>query len=260
MVGEDALTLTGPPGIGARAGRADRSGTRGGCYTHYVCGRYALGLTSREIEMRFGIAEIDQRRPPVFPIPLPLFNVGPGRAIPVVVASDEGRSVRAMRWGFKPSWSKDKGRPAPINARAETLVERPMFRGAVAKGRCVIPASGFYEWQSAVGQRGKQPWHFRLTGGEPFGFAGLWTPGPDGQDTAAIITTSANELVGQVHDRMPVILAPDDEGDWLDIGEGPSAVLGCLRPFPAEMMEGYPVSPAVNAVANDGPELARPLS
>ena len=224
-----------------------------------MCGRYALGLTRAEAEQRYGVVDIDQKRPPV--LPLPLFNIGPGRAIPVIVETDQGRELRAMQWGFKPRWSKDGGRPGLINARGETLTERPMFRGAVARSRCVIPATGFYEWQSAGGRRGKQPWYFHLGDGQPFGFAGLWTTDRDGEDTCAIITTTPNELVAEVHDRMPVILAPDAEGEWLDREEtDPGAVLGLLAPYPAEVMTGYPVSPAVNRTGNDGPELVRPLT
>ncbi len=223
-----------------------------------MCGRYALGLTHEEILEYFGFDELDERRLPV--LPLPLFNVAPTQAIPVVVETDQARELRTMRWGFRPSWSKDGGRPAPINARGETLTERPMFRGAVAKGRCVIPATGFYEWQSVVGRKARQPWYFQLKDGGPFGFAGLWTPGPDGQDTAAIVTTAANALVAEVHDRMPVILARDAEADWLDRSEtSPSAVLGLLAPYPAEAMAGWSVSSLVSSAANDGPELVRPL-
>ncbi len=223
-----------------------------------MCGRYALGLTRREVRERFGFEEFDERS---LPPSLPLFNVAPSQAIPVVVETDQGRKLRIMRWGFKPAWTAGDGkRPAPINARAETLLERPLFRSSIGRHRCILPATGFYEWQAAAGRKSKQPWHFKLETGGPFGFAGLWTPGPDGEDTAVIITTEANQLVAPIHDRMPVILAPEDEALWLDREEtDPLAVLGSLRPYPEHLMTGYPVSPAVNRVGTDGPELVRPV-
>ena len=225
-----------------------------------MCGRYALGLTPREIEARFGITEIDQRRPPVFPIPL--FNVGPGRPVPVVVEDAEARRLRPMVWGFRPAWLRTAPkRPPPINARAETVLERPMFRGAVQRHRCVVPATGFYEWAAGQGRQ-KQPWHFKLRNEAPFAFAGLWASGgEDGEPSVLLLTTAPNHLVATVHDRMPVILQADDEALWLDPEvTDPRDVLGCIGPYPPERMTGYPVSTAVNAVGNDGPELVEPLA
>ena len=190
---------------------------------------------------------------------VPRFNIAPTQTVPVVTASAEGRNLTTMRWGFRPAWMKDARRPPPINARAETLLETRMFRGALAKGRCIIPADGFYEWAAVPGQRTKQPMHIRLKGGELFGFAGLWTEGADGPG-CAIVTTSANELVAPIHERMPVILDPADEATWLDPTEGdPLAVLPALRAYPAERMEAYSVAPLVSSVRNDGPELVRPV-
>ena len=167
-----------------------------------------------------------------------------------------------MRWGFRPAWMKDAGkRPPAINARAETILERPLFRGAVTHGRCLIPADGFYEWQWLVGRPGTQPWHFRLAGGELFGFAGIYADGPDREATCAIITTAANELVAPIHDRMPVILDPEHEALWLETDlTDPAAVLPCLRAYPPQQMEAYPVGPLVSSVRNDGPELVAPLA
>ncbi len=129
-----------------------------------------------------------------------------------------------------------------------------MFRGAVAKGRCLIPATGFYEWQAVVGAKAKRPWHFRLEDGGPFGFAGLHVAGPGSEETAAMITTLANARVAPVHERMPVILAPDAEADWLDPSEtDPSAVLGLLAPYPAELMDGYPVTRSSRPSATTAP-------
>ena len=220
-----------------------------------MCGRYTL-TDPDGVRGRFDAAdELTETRL------VPRFNVAPSQQVPIVLHTPEGRSLRLARWGFRPSWMRDGGkRPPPINARGETLLERPMFRGAVAKGRCIIPADGFYEWQALAGRPGKHPWHFRLKEGGLFGFAGLYAGG-DGEATCTIVTTTANELLAPIHDRMPVILDPDEEALWLDPDVAdPVAVLPCLRPYPAEAMEGYPVAPLVSSVRNDGPELVRPLA
>lgn len=218
-----------------------------------MCGRFTLKANTSEVAARFGALppsdiELSDR-----------FNIAPSQAVPIVVAGDERPVLRWAQWGFRPAWLKDGGRrPPPINARAETLVEKPMFRGALGKGRCIIPATGFYEWRGAGSGR-KQPWHPRLRDGALFGFAGLYAVA-DGEPGFAIVTTSANERVAPVHHRMPVILDPELEPLWLDAGvTEPAAALPCLRPYPAELMEAYPVSPAVGSVANDGPQLVLPL-
>jgi putative SOS response-associated peptidase YedK len=224
-----------------------------------MCGRYVLNLTAKDIRERFGISEfVETRVPPV----APRWNVAPSQSIPVIVEGDEGRELRPMTWGFKPAWIKGGAtRPPPVNARGETLLERPMFRTSVARHRCLIPATGFYEWQASGGGKRKQPWYFAMSDGQPFGFAGLWARGADDEGTTLIITTEPNPLVARVHDRMPVVLDPDAEAAWLDPREtDPSAVLGLLAPYPADRMVGYEVSDAVNRVGNDGPELVRPLS
>ena len=165
------------------------------------------------------------------------------------------------KWGFRPLWVKD-GKLAPINARAETVATSALFGWAVREGRCIVPATGFYEWKPVPGQKRKQPFHVRLKNGAPFGFAGLWTPGPtpDAPPTCAIITTTANELLAPIHDRMPVILDPDDAALWLDPGPiAPIKVLPCLRPLPSECMEAIPVSSLVSSPSNDGPQPIEPI-
>ena len=223
-----------------------------------MCGRYSLGITPDEVERRFGFAELVETRIP--PVP-PRWNVAPSQQVPIVVERVGGRTLQLARWGFRPTWMRDEGkRPPSINARAETLLERPMFRGALGKGRCILPADGFYEWAPVPGAKVKQPWHFRLRDGGLFGFAGLYA-GQGDEATCAIITTSANELLAPIHNRMPVILDPEDEALWLDPDvTDPSAALPCLRPYPAELMEGYTVASLVSSVRNDGPELVRPLT
>jgi putative SOS response-associated peptidase YedK len=165
------------------------------------------------------------------------------------------------KWGFRPAWVKD-GKLAPINARAETVATSGLFGWAVREGRCLVPATGVYEWKPVPGQKRKQPFHVRLKGGAPFGFAGLWTPGPtpDAPPTCAIITTTANELLAPIHDRMPVILDPNDEALWLDPGpNAPIKVSPCLRPLPSECMEAIPVSSLVSSPSNDGPQPIEPI-
>jgi putative SOS response-associated peptidase YedK len=177
-----------------------------------------------------------------------------------------GRAIRDMRWGFQPGWSKPlPGRPPPINARAETLLDRALFRDAVAAGRCIIPADGFYEWQPIPGGRRKQPMFIRLNGGGLFGFAGLWAAcrSKTGEpiQTCAIVTTAPNDLMEPIHNRMPVILRPDDEALWLDRSMRDCvAAMACLRPYPAALMEVWPVATLVNSADNDGPELVERLA
>ena len=183
------------------------------------------------------------------------YNVAPGQWIIIVRPEKGERTPAVARWGLVPSWSKDPdGGPQPINARAEGIASKPMFRGALRHGRCLIPACGFYEWKT-VGKT-KVPHFIRPTGGGIFIFAGvadLWL-GPEGElATCAIVTTEANSLMQPIHDRMPVILTPDDASAWLDPeNRHPEAL---LRPHPAEAMEAWAVGVAVGNVKNDGPEL-----
>jgi putative SOS response-associated peptidase YedK len=218
-----------------------------------MCGRYTV-RDPDSIAARFGIDDFHETKIP------PRFNVAPAQLVPVVVREPTGRALRPMRWGFQPAWMKQPKGPPPINARAETLVERPLFRAALARGRCLIPADGFYEWAARPGQRSKQPMYLRLKDGGVFAFAGLYTAAPDGELTCAIITTGANELVRTIHERMPVILEPEQEALWLDPAvTDPAAALACLRPLPGERMEMYPVGPGVSSTRNDGPQLVLPL-
>jgi putative SOS response-associated peptidase YedK len=228
-------------------------------YTLSMCGRYAL-IQSEAMELRLGIEDLDKLEEwSESRVPPPRYNIAPTQLVPVVVERPERRSLVMMRWGFKPKWMKDPKRPPPINARAETILERPMFRSSVGKYRCIIPASGYCEWQAVPGARRKQPWFYRLRDGDLMCFAGLWTEPEDGP-SCAIVTTEANGLAARVHDRMPVILRREDEGLWLDPGEQTAtAVLACLGPYPEERMEAYPVSTLVSSVRNQGPGLIEPL-
>lgn len=221
-----------------------------------MCGRYSLTAPG-QLALRF---DLDTASEPALEA---RYNIAPSQQVPVIVAHPDGRpELEWMRWGFQPAWATDARRPAPINARAETLLERAYFRSALRQGRCLIPADGFFEWQVRPGRAGKQPMYMRLNDGSIFALAGLYTPGPEGAGgTCAIITTTPNRLMEPIHDRMPAILDPLDEARWLDPDiTAPEAVLDCLRPYAAEAMSAYPVSARVNAPGNDGPELIAPLA
>ncbi len=220
-----------------------------------MCGRYTL-TAPEQLALRF---DLD---PATVPALEARFNVAPTQQVPVVRARPDGRpALELLRWGFQPAWAAESRRLAPINARAETLLERAYFRTALRQGRCLIPADGFFEWQTRPGSGGKQPMYMRLKDGRLFALAGLYTPGPDGMGgTCAIITTTPNDLMAPIHDRMPAILDPADEARWLDSDiTTPEAVLDCLRPYPSEAMMAYPVSARVNAPQHEGAELIAPL-
>ena len=168
-----------------------------------------------------------------------------------------------MRWGLIPSWAADPTIGArTINARAETAASKPSFREPLRKQRCLVPADGFYEWRRSA--KAKQPFCFEVGVGAVFAFAGLWDRwrGPDGQllETCTILTTTPNDLLADVHDRMPVILSAEHYDRWLDPGmNGVEDVLGLLKPYDAALMRRYPVSKWVNLVTNDGPECSAPV-
>ncbi len=190
----------------------------------------------------------------------PRFNVAPTQSILTIVMENGRRVPRPMRWGFQPDWMRQRGAvPPPINAKAETLVEKGMWRTALQRGRCLIPADGFFEWRSVPGRNGKQPMYVRLHGGPLFAFAGLYTPSDERGPSCAIVTTSANELMASIHPRMPVILAREAEDQWLDPEvSDPVALLACLQAYPADAMEVVPVGPQVGNVRNEGPALLEP--
>lgn len=220
-----------------------------------MCGRFSLHATSQELADGLLCAKLagfrEERR----------YNIAPGQWIIVVRPDGRERAPSLAQWGLVPTWAKDpKAGPRPINARAEGLETRPAFRGAFRHGRCLIPASGFYEWKVVAGR--KQPFFIRPRGGLGiFVFAGLYSAwaGPEGElPTCTIITTTPNELVAGIHDRMPVILGSAEQAAWLDPGYRKAAEL--LRPIPAEVMEAYPVGPAVGSPHNDSPELIEPIT
>ena len=202
-------------------------------------------------------------------------NIAPTQPIPVVRAdpwsAGGARHFILMRWGFLPGFVKDpKDFPLIVNARAETLAEKPSFRAALRRRRCLVIADGFYEWRkdAAPGGRrraGRRPYLIRRTSGEPMGFAGLyetWCDPTGGEiDTACIVTTAANRLLMQVHDRMPAILEPGSFAAWLDVdGVDAGRALAFVKPAPEETLELVEIGPAVNRVANDDESLQRPVA
>ena len=219
-----------------------------------MCGRFNL-TRPEDIEARFGFVDWHERRIE------PRFNIAPSQEILTIVQGPDGPAfAQDATWGLAPKWLQPGSSKPPINARAETVATSGLFRGALARTRCLIPATGFYEWRANPAGAGKTPMHIQLKGGEPFAFAGLWAPGKDGQPTAAIITTGANERMRSIHTRMPVILRPEDERLWLDPKiTDVQVVLPLLQPYASEPMSAYEVGRAVNAIANDGPELIVPV-
>ncbi len=192
------------------------------------------------------------------------YNVTPGQTSAVVtVGENDSRHLTEMQWGLVPSWvSQPTTGHRMINARVETVGEKPAFRESVAHRRCVVPADGFYEWQKSAG--GKQPFLLRLNKGAPFGFAGLWDcwRGSGGQvlETFTILTTVANALVEPIHKRMPVILDRQQREAWLQPWVGPESIRQFWEPFPASAMETIPVSDYVNNPAHDSVECLQAVS
>jgi putative SOS response-associated peptidase YedK len=223
-----------------------------------VCGRFRQTQDWSEIERRFG-AKLSERVLEQYQV---RYNVAPTDPVIAIRRRDDDREAGYLRWGLVPHWSKGPTSRAPmINAKAETLAEKPAFRSLLATKRCLIPADGFYEWRTGTGG-GREPLDLSLRTGGLFAFAGLWAAWKekDGEwlRSCAIITTRPNELVAEVHDRMPVILPPDAEDDWLDPDVSVEHALSLLEPYPAAQMRSVAVSPLVNSVRNDGPELLAP--
>jgi putative SOS response-associated peptidase YedK len=225
-----------------------------------MCGRYAITLPPEAVRALFDFLE-----QPNFP---PRFNIAPTQPIPIVFAREHSRGrerhFRLVRWGFLPGFVKDpKDFPLIINARAETLAEKPSFRAAFKRRRCLVIADGFYEWRKSEGKGPKQPFLIRRVNGEPMGFAGLYETYTDPHggelDTACIVTTEANALMSTVHDRMPVILPHDKFSDWLDCDLVDTSAAGRLmRPAELDALELVPIGAEVNKVGNDDASLQIP--
>ncbi|WP_367280825.1 SOS response-associated peptidase [uncultured Chloroflexus sp.] len=217
-----------------------------------MCGRYTLAVTPARLAARFGVAPLEFQ---------PRYNIAPTQPVVAARNGQNGRELVFLRWGLIPAWAKDASIGARmINARSETALDKPAFRTAFRRRRCLLPASGFYEWQTTPA--GKQPYYFSPVDDEMIAFAGLWEQwqAPDGTliESCTILTTAANEVVAPIHDRMPVMLPSDLAALWLD----PAADVArlhelCLAPPPVALRV-YPVSKAVNQVRNDSEVLIRP--
>lgn len=204
-----------------------------------MCSRYAATADPKALAARFGVAPAPGLKP--------RFNAAPGQDQAVVLAAPAPR-MSFLRWGLLPSWAKGPRAKPQVNARAETAADKPFFRESFRWRRALIPADGWYEWPARGADR--TPRLFRLRTGAPFAFAGLWDSG-----TFAILTVPPNPLVARVHDRMPALLAPDAEAEWLDPKTPPARLKELLAPYPSELLEARRVSERVGSAALDEPSL-----
>jgi len=219
-----------------------------------MCGRYSQSQSAEIIAKAFQVDSV--------PALKPRYNIAPTQSVPTVLqtSASTNRQFKMLHWGLIPSWAKDpKMGGRLINARAETVNEKPAFRSAFRQRRCLVLADGFYEWQQQEDKKQKQPFYFRLSDGQPFAFAGLWEhwKGADGEEieSCTLLTTEPNELMQPIHNRMPVILDPKDYDLWLDSEvKKPELLQPLLRSYQTEEMTAYPVSKAVNKPSNDTAE------
>lgn len=218
-----------------------------------MCGRFTLRTPAAEVARHFrlpDVPDLDAR-----------YNIAPSQDIPVIrPGQEQQRELVFCRWGLVPFFAKEPsaGRQ-PINARCETVATSPMFRAAIRRRRCLIPADGFYEWKR-VGSK-KQPFYIRLKCNEPFAFAGIWERWGENDElqTCAMLTTDANELMQPIHDRMPVLLPPNAYELWLDPEvEDVTRIKHLFEPYPADEMEAYAVSTDVNRPTHDAPDCIQP--
>ncbi|WP_026732188.1 SOS response-associated peptidase [Fischerella sp. PCC 9605] len=223
-----------------------------------MCGRFSLSVTQEVLARAFHVEEVPNLEPQ--------YNIAPTQMVATVLYNLENhkRELQQLRWGLIPSWAKDPSMGAKlINARSESVAEKPAFRSAFKRRRCLVVADGFYEWQQQKGK--KQPYYFRLRDSQPFGFAGLWEEwqSPEGEQikSCTILTTQANELLQPIHDRMPVILQQQDYEVWLDPQIHAANVLQpLLHPYPSEAMTSYPVNTVVNNPRHNSSECIIPIS
>jgi putative SOS response-associated peptidase YedK len=219
-----------------------------------MCGRFTLTSSPDQLTALFGLVELTRIEP--------RYNIAPTQTVFAVRVNQAGeREPGFFRWGLIPSWADD---PAignrMINARSETVADKPAFRSAFRKRRCLIPASGFYEWQKTGGQ--KQPYHIRTRDGQPFAFAGLWErweKGGEPVESCTILTAEANDLMRPLHERMPVILHREDYDRWLDTGlQEPRKLVPLLVPYSGDELTAYPVSTQVNNARHDDARCVEP--
>ncbi len=218
-----------------------------------MCGRFTLTVDPAQLEDMFPWVTIAQQM-------TPRYNISPSQPI-AVIPNISDFCLDLFQWGLIPSWAKDStiGNRL-INARAETLSDKPSFRSALKKRRCLILADGFYEWMSSSEEKSKIPYYIHLSSGDVFAFAGLWDTwaAPNGTKikSCTIITTQPNSLIAPIHNRMPVMVPQEAYSQWIEPGEvNPTNINELLAPYPANQMEAYPVSRAVNDPKNDSPSL-----
>lgn len=215
-----------------------------------MCGRFTLRTSAQEVAKTFGLVDVLDFRL--------RYNVAPTQHVLTITLQDGKRQGQLRRWGLVPSWADDpKIGYRMINARAETVADKPAFRSAFKRSRCLVVADGFYEWKKGADAKTKQPHYIRLKEHRPFAFAGLaerWSRNGETVESCTLITTDPNELMAEIHDRMPAILPKDDYDLWLDPEfEGKEKLLSLLRPYPADDMKAYPISTLVNSPKNDVP-------
>jgi putative SOS response-associated peptidase YedK len=219
-----------------------------------MCGRFVLISDVDALQLAFNLTDIPQIMPS-------RFNIAPSQPV-AVITNDAPQTLSLFRWGLIPFWAKDPGISASlINARAETAADKPAFRAAFKRRRCLVPTDGFFEWQKS--DRGKVPLFIHLRDRRPFAFAGLWETwySPEGDEvrTCTILTTAANSFMEPIHNRMPAILPPEHYDTWLLPDEQPASVLQpLLQPYDPDQMAAYTVSSFVNNPRNDTPECIEP--
>lgn len=220
-----------------------------------MCGRFTLAIDAEALAEAFGLDGSFAWTP--------RYNVAPSQTLLALRRANGSRQPIALRWGFVPTWSKDPASgPRPINARSETALAKPTFRDALAKGRCLVLADGFYEWRRLASK--KEPYHLRLKSGAAFAMAGLYAHSVASDGTpllsGVLLTTRANALVADIHDRMPAILSPDAYEAWLDPSVGAAEALALVAPYPAEQMIAQALGPWVNSVSHDDARCLMPLA
>ncbi len=223
-----------------------------------MCGRFALISTTEQLAQNFNL---NPNHLAAMPPSVPRYNIAPSQPVAAIRLTHGQPELTFFRWGLIPSWAKEI-KMSQINARSETVAEKPFFRAAFKRRRCIIPADGFYEWQRTTS--GKQPMYIYAANKKPLALAGLWEmwSSPDGDvlQSCTILTTRPNEMMAQIHNRMPVILESEDYDEWLNPGEHPDRAMHLFRPYPAAKMAAHPVSTFVNSPRNDNAQCIAPLN
>jgi len=221
-----------------------------------MCGRYSLGKTDRLDWVRFGVAPLRDLAPH--------WNIAPGTDVLAIREGKNGRRATILRWGLIPGWATDPAIGHRLaNGRAESADVKPAFRDAFRARRCLLPADGFYEWEGVKGQKGRQPWRVEPKDGSVVALGGLWDswrdPGGEVRRTCTILTVPVNVALRHIHDRMPVIVAPDDFAAWLSRESALEDVKALCRPAPDDLLDAWRVSSAINTATNDDETVAAPL-